>query len=205
MKEKKSAVERGRPRGFDVDKALDRALQVFWRKGYENTSLTDLTEAMKISRSSMYAAFGNKEELFLKILDRYATGPTAYIGESLKELTVRDVIERYLMGVVDLLTTSGNPAACLAARTALISADQSETIWKEFSRWEKAGVTAIRQRFERAAAEGDFPPDTNPSDLTTYLLTIAYGMTIQSSVGKTREELEQMVEIVLRSLTSKSN
>src|SRR5262245_59406118 len=78
-----SAVQRGRPREFDTDQALDRALEVFWRKGYEGASISELTEAMGINRPSLYAAFGNKEELFRKALDRYVQGPAAYTYEAL--------------------------------------------------------------------------------------------------------------------------
>ena len=76
----------GRPRAFDVDKALDRALEVFWRKGYEGTSLPDLTEAMGINRPSLYAAFGNKESLFRKVLQRYTDEHMAFIGAALIEV-----------------------------------------------------------------------------------------------------------------------
>src|SRR5437867_5809784 len=84
---------RGRPRAFDVEQALDRALEVFWRKGYEGTSLPDLTRAMGINRPSLYAAFGNKETLFRKALDRYAAGPAAYVHAALDEPTARAVAE----------------------------------------------------------------------------------------------------------------
>ncbi|HMH35803.1 MAG TPA: helix-turn-helix domain-containing protein, partial [Streptosporangiaceae bacterium] len=83
----------GRPRGFDVDEALDRALEVFWRQGYEGTALSDLTAAMGISRPSLYATFGNKEALFRKVLDRYADGPAAYAARALELPGARDVIE----------------------------------------------------------------------------------------------------------------
>ena len=82
----------GRPRSFNADKALDRALQVFWRKGYEGTSLSELTKAMGINRPSL-AAFGDKEALFHKVLDRYAEGPAAYAMEALKEPTALAVVE----------------------------------------------------------------------------------------------------------------
>ena len=72
----------GRPRAFDVDEALDRALEVFWRQGYEGTALSDLTAAMGINRPSLYATFGNKEALFRKVLDRYADGPAAYAARA---------------------------------------------------------------------------------------------------------------------------
>src|SRR5436309_1319981 len=101
---KKSIRLKGRPRTFNIDEALDRALQVFWRKGYEGTSLSDLTRAMGINRPSLYAAFGDKQALFRKVLDRYAEGPAAYVREALQEPTARAVVERLLGGSIDLLT-----------------------------------------------------------------------------------------------------
>ena len=91
-------MPRGRPREFDADQALDRALRVFWRKGYEGASLLDLTRAMGINRPSLYAAFGDKRALFRKALDRYVDGPAAYVGEALKAPTGRGVVERLLRG-----------------------------------------------------------------------------------------------------------
>src|SRR6185503_15427259 len=88
----------GRPREFDLDEALDRALEVFWRKGYEGASLPDLTKAMKINRPSLYAAFGNKEALFRKAIDRYVERTMAHVGEALREPTARGVVERLFRG-----------------------------------------------------------------------------------------------------------
>src|ERR1051325_3475900 len=104
---------RGRPRQFDTEKALDRALTVFWQKGYEGASLLDLTRAMGINRPSLYAAFGNKEALFRKALDRYAEGQAAYIRAALEAPTARAVAERLLHGTVELLTDPRNPRGCL--------------------------------------------------------------------------------------------
>src|SRR3954451_10999173 len=98
------APKRGRPRAFDPDAALDAALAVFWRKGFEGTSLPDLTEAMGINRPSLYAAFGNKEELFRKALDRYLEGPARSGREALDEPSSRSAVERLLRGAADLLT-----------------------------------------------------------------------------------------------------
>ena len=95
-------MARGRPREFDIDKALDRALGVFWRKGYEGTSLPDLTRAMRINRPSLYAAFGNKEELFKKAFERYRATYQGYIREALEKPTIREVIESSLRGTVHL-------------------------------------------------------------------------------------------------------
>src|ERR1700686_2393623 len=109
----------GRPLSFDPDKALDRALDVFWRKGYEGASLSGLTKAMAINRPSLYAAFGDKEKLFRKVLDRYAEGPASYSGAALQETTSRAVVELLLHGTADVLTSPGSPRGCLLVQGAL--------------------------------------------------------------------------------------
>src|SRR6202162_5101287 len=113
MKHNKLSGRMGRPRSFDLDEALDSALQVFWRKGYEGTSLSDLTKAVGVNRPSLYAAFGDKEALFRKVLDRYLKGPAAYTQEALREPTARAVVERLLLGAADLNTDRRNPGGCI--------------------------------------------------------------------------------------------
>src|SRR5579859_3096090 len=112
-------MPRGRPREFDAEKALDAALAVFWRKGYEGASLPDLTEAMGINRPSLYAAFGNKEDLFHLALDRYAEGPGAFVQKALEERDARTVAERLLCGAVLLVTDPRRPHGCLLVHGAL--------------------------------------------------------------------------------------
>ena len=104
----------GRPRTFDTEKALDRALKIFWRKGYEGTSLPDLTKAMGISRPSLYAAFGNKEALFRRAIDRYIEGPACHVKEALAEPTARRVVEKLWRGTIDLVTDAAQPARVLS-------------------------------------------------------------------------------------------
>src|SRR5437763_175317 len=160
-----STRSRGRPRAFDVEAALDRALEVFWRKGYDGASLSDLTRAMGINRPSLYATFGNKEALFRKALDRYAEGPMAYIREALGAPTARAVAERLLRGTVDLLTDPQHPAGCLMVQGALSCGDAAEPIRRELAARRMKGEAAIRERLARAQADGDLPPHSDPDDL----------------------------------------
>src|SRR5213592_2067234 len=126
--ERQSASTVGRPRAFHVDEALDQALEVFWRKGFEGTSLPDLTKAMGINRPSLYAAFGNKEALFRRALDRYAEGPAAYVREALNGLTARAVAERLLHGSIDLLTDPRHPRGCLMVQGALACGEAADSV-----------------------------------------------------------------------------
>jgi AcrR family transcriptional regulator len=191
-------VPKGRPREFDVDRALDRALELFWRKGYEGTSLPDLTRAMGINRPSLYAAFGNKEQLFRKALDRYAEGPAAYVRAALDEPTARAVAERLLGGAVELLTDPRNPRGCLMVQGALACSAAAESVRRELASRRAAGEDALRRRFERALAEGDLPADTDPADLACYVVTVIRGMAVQAAGGAGREELRRVAETALR-------
>jgi AcrR family transcriptional regulator len=191
-------VPRGRPREFDVDQALDRALAVFWRKGYEGTSLPDLTRAMGINRPSLYAAFGNKEALFRRVLDRYAEGPAGYVREALNEPTARAVAERLLCGASDLLTDPRRPRGCLLVQGALACGEAAESVRQELVSRRVADEVAVRQRFERALADGDLPADTDPADLARYVVTVIRGMAVEAASGASREELRRVAEMALR-------
>jgi AcrR family transcriptional regulator len=188
----------GRPRAFDVDQALDRALKVFWRKGYEGASLSDLTRAMRINRPSLYAAFGNKEALFRKAIDRYVEGPAAYLREALQEPTARAVVERLLGGTTELLTDRRNPRGCLMVQGALTCGEAADSIRRELAARRAANEAAIRQRFERARADGDLPPNADPADLARYVATVMQGMAVQAVGGASRAELLRTVEMALR-------
>jgi AcrR family transcriptional regulator len=188
----------GRPREFNVDKALDRALKVFWRKGYEGTSLPDLTKAMGINRPSLYAAFGNKEALFRKTIDRYLEGPAGYMRAALRQPTARGVVEHMLRGSIDLLTDSRNPRGCFIVQAALVCGAAADCVRRELAKRRDAGVTALRERFERAVAEGDLPPESNSADLARYIATVMHGMSVQAASGAQRSELERVAKIALR-------
>jgi AcrR family transcriptional regulator len=195
----------GRPLSFDPDKALEGALQVFWRKGYEGASLSDLTKAMRINRPSLYASFGDKEELFRKVLDRYAKGPASYSAVALQQPTSRAVVEHLLCGTVDLLTSKGHPGGCLWVQGALACGNGAESVRKELASRRMAGEAALRRRLSRARMEGDLPPDANPANLARYIVIIIQGMSVQAAGGATRSELGRAADIALQSWPFRRN
>jgi AcrR family transcriptional regulator len=188
----------GRPRSFDLDEALDAATQVFWTKGYEGASLTDLTQAMGINRPSLYAAFGNKETLFHKTLDRYAKGRAAHVREALERPTARAVAEHLLHRAADLLTDPRHPTGCLMVQGALACGEDADCIRQAVISRRVAIEAALRRRFQRAKAEGDLAADTNPADLSRYVMTIAQGMAVQAAGGASRADLQRVVATVMR-------
>jgi AcrR family transcriptional regulator len=173
---------------------------VFWTKGYDGASLSDLTEAMGINRPSLYAAYGNKEELFRKALERYGDGPSSYEREALAHATAREVAEGLLRGAADVQTDPNTPAGCLATLGTTYCADDSSSAGKMLIASRLAGHAAIRERFERARADGDLPADADPKALTHYLGAVVCGMAVLAASGATREELERVIELTMRAL-----
>jgi AcrR family transcriptional regulator len=191
-------LQKGRPREFDADEALDRALEVFWRKGYEGASLAELTEAMGINRPSLYAAFGNKEALFRRALDRYAEGPAAYTREALNAPTAREVAERLLHGAADALTDPCHPPGCLGVMGALTCGEAADSIREELCARRAAFEKELTRRLERAKADGDLPADTNCADLARLVMTIMQGMSVQAASGASRQDLRKVAEMALK-------
>jgi AcrR family transcriptional regulator len=188
----------GRPRAFDIDKALDRALEVFWRNGYEGASVADLTQAMGINPPSLYAAFGNKEGLFRKALDRYVEQRTRYWDEALDKPTAREMVEHLLRSSADFLSDKCNPPGCLFVRSSMLCSEAEEAIQRDLSARRTAAETRVRERLERAQAAGEVPPDLEPTDYTRYILTVLEGMSVRAASGATREQLHKIADMALR-------
>jgi AcrR family transcriptional regulator len=196
MKSKIPSALPGRPRAFDPDAALDRAMHVFWDKGYEGASLSNLTRAMRINRPSLYAAFGNKEQLFKKILDRYMAGPVAFFGKALAAPKARDVIEQIFLGTVSMAEDSRIPAGCLLVQGALACGSASAR--KEVATRRRAAEVALRRRLQRAKREGDLPKTAEPAELAHYVMTVVRGMAVQAAGGASRNQLHRVAQIALR-------
>lgn len=189
---------RGRPREFDLELALDAAIEVFWRQGYAGTTLDDLTRAMGIRRSSLYAAFGNKEETFKRAVARYASVEMAYVDEALDQQTARAVAEHYVRSNVLAITDPTKPPGCLSIQGGLSASttDQRIVHFLNFSR--SAGEARFAERFARAIDEGDLTCHEDPVDLARYLNTITSGLAVQAAGGATRPALTRVAERALR-------
>ncbi len=188
----------GRPRSFDTDKALDRAMHVFWRKGYEGASLSDLTQAMRINAPSLYAAFGNKATLFGKVIDRYVAGPGGFIPKALEAPTARAAVEKLFKGVVGLQVAKDHPGGCLLVQGAVSAGDKKSQIRKVVTARLAMAEGAIRKRLERAKSEGDLPKNANPADLARYVMAILDGIAVAGATGANRKKLLSIAEVALR-------
>jgi AcrR family transcriptional regulator len=197
MKVEKNLGTTGRPRCFCVDGALDKALDVFWRKGYDGTSLSDLTEAMGINRPSLYATYGNKEELFIKVLDRYAERYGSFVTDALERPNVSEAIEGLLKGGVCGLSSSDHPRGCLNVQGALACSDSAETMKNELGRRRGMVQSLIQQRLEKAQTEGQLSNDSDPKALAAFVATVLHGMSIQANGGATTEELAGIADVAL--------
>jgi AcrR family transcriptional regulator len=179
---------RGRPRSFDREAALDAALEVFWDKGYESASISDLTAAMGINPPSLYAAFGDKDQLFLAAVDRYQ----ARAGESCPycdEPTARGALERLLVYMVTQLTQSGHPRGCLMTMAASTSGSASEALQKALADKRANARERMRVRIKEGIRDGDVPPDADPSALADFYSTLMAGMSQQARDGASRKSL----------------
>ncbi len=188
---------RGRPREFDVDQALAAALRVFWSKGYEGASLAELTEAMGITKPSLYAAFGNKEQLFRKALDLYENEKMAFTRAALEAPTVKGVAERFMRGAIEVQCSDCEPRGCLGVISSVACGAEAETIRGEVIERRRSSRQAIIDRFERGKAEGDLPSDTSAEALTDYMLAVMQGMAVQAGSGMNACDLQRVMDVTL--------
>lgn len=190
-------MPRGRPREFDTTQALDAALALFWRHGYEGTSLAALAKAMDINMPSLYAAFGNKEELFARVVERYIEKPASYLHKAIAAPTARAVAEQALAGAIDMISQPESGDGCLMVHGALAAGPASESVRKTLNQKRAAAEAAVRRRLEHAQSAGDLPPDADPEALARFLMTVIWGLSVQAAGGASREELEQVARQAL--------
>jgi AcrR family transcriptional regulator len=190
----------GRPISFDKDAALEAAMLLFWERGYEGTSMADLTRAMGLSPSSIYAAFGDKHALFSLAVKRYMESRAQYATKALEEPTLEKAIRALFDNTVAFLTTPGHPPTCMTLVGAVgcsVDAAPARDIMTEIR---KQNEVAMRKRFLQARKSGELSRDVNVDDYTRYLSSILAGLSIQAANGSTKAELKRTAQMALRHL-----
>jgi AcrR family transcriptional regulator len=183
---------RGRPRSFDREAALDAAMQVFWDKGYEGASISDLTAAMGVSPPSLYAAFGDKETLFLEAADRYMERADACPFET--EPTARGAVEALLRFLATDITDSSHPRGCLMMLASATAVNASPKLQKALALKRAEAREHLMERIKRGIQEGDVPAGTDVGELADFYATIVSGLSQQAREGATRKSLIATVE-----------
>ena len=169
-------------------------------KGYEGTSLSDLTGAIGITPPSFYFAFKSKEALFRQVVDRYQCVHFGFFAEALNQTTPLAVAERMLYGLADAFTTKLHPPGCLALNCSLpCSGDTQDSIRHDLAERRKAVRIELRKRFKRFKSNGALPADADPDALARYVLTVGWGMAVEAQSGASRDDLYRTVKLVLKS------
>ena len=172
-------------------------MRVFWKYGFEGASLPLLTKAMGINRPSMYAAFGNKEELFRKAVDKYVEITGVFFKQALDRPTAREGVELLLRSVIDNGCAS-KVKGCMLVQSALACGESADAMKHEMTMRRAAVEKLLRERFERAKAEGELPADADPAALAKYVAIVQHGIAVQMAGGAKREELLAAADVAMR-------
>ncbi|GAC1633591.1 MAG: TetR/AcrR family transcriptional regulator [Candidatus Acidiferrum sp.] len=194
----KKPLPLGRPKSFDPDTALDAALRVFWGKGYEGTSLADLTEAMGINKPSLYGAFGDKAELFRKVVDHYMKRQSPLWNDAFQLPTAKAAVLKILSSSADALTSGKNPHGCLLVQAALTCGDEADCIKTELAERRAESEHLLRARMLRAQAEGELARSVDVAALSHFFSTILRGMSVEASGGATRAQLQSVIDLAMK-------
>ncbi|WP_020662723.1 TetR/AcrR family transcriptional regulator [Amycolatopsis benzoatilytica] len=189
---------RGRPRAFDREAALTKAMFVFWERGYEGASLAELTEAMGIRPPSLYAAFGDKESLFREAVEHYQSAYGHYTGRALREQpTAREAIEALLRDNARAYVEPGHPKGCMVVLAATNCTPANASVWKYLAASRDSVREQIRERLRRGVDEGDLAATVDTEALAALYTTVFYGLSMQARDGVTLDTLMTVVDLAL--------
>ena len=189
----------GRPRAFDEDQALDGAIDVFWRLGYEGASLTELTRAMGINKPSMYAVFGSKEELFVRALERYGLLYRVRLDAVLAKSTTYEVLESYLRSVAES-ATRGSVAGCLSIQGGLSCAPDNARIPQLLAEYRQGLEDSVAKALSQTVDATQ--PGVDTAALAGYAVTVGQGIAVHAAAGVTSARLDAVVDVALAGLAS---
>ena len=187
---------RGRPRSFDRDRALRRAVERFWEQGYEGTSIADLTEAMGISAPSLYAAFGSKEDLFREAVASYADDSLSDRALA-REPTARGAVAAMLHDNADAYADPSTPPGCMLVLGAPVGTPEQSGIRERLAAERRAALDRLRARLDRGVADGELPPGTDTAALAGFYSTVLDGMSIKARDGASTAELHAIADAAL--------
>ncbi|MFT4112565.1 TetR/AcrR family transcriptional regulator [Silvibacterium sp.] len=192
-----STAKGGRPREFDPDFAAERAMEVFWARGYEGASMHELTAAMGINKPSLYAFFGDKRGLFDAAVEKYAEGPLSFGPKALALPTAKEAVAAALRGIIDVTTRRGFPKGCLQTHAALACSPENEEVREKMAARRQASEGRLRARLREGQKAGELPASCDVARLAKYFTTVANGITVQAASGASRKELEGVAEVAL--------
>jgi AcrR family transcriptional regulator len=195
--ERAAARGRGRQRTFSSDDALMAAVAVFADKGYEHTSLSDLTEAMGINRTSMYLAFGSKEDLFLRAMKAYQAQADAHLTECMSGPSARAGLEALLRTAVEMATGPGRVGVSFITQPPLTHAGASDSIISGVEACRASVCLKLKDRFDQAVRDGELPPQADTGALGRFYSIIIQGLALDAQHGGTRQQLLQAVDVAL--------
>jgi AcrR family transcriptional regulator len=193
-----TAKQRGRPRSFDRDAALEQAVHVFWEHGYETTSVADLTRAMGIGPPSLYAAFGDKRTLFEEAVESYVHAYGGFIGRALEEEpTARAAIRRVLREAAVEYTMPGRPHGCLVISGATNHSEGTAEVADQLRCMREQNIQRLESRIRADMAAGLAAPETDAAGLARFIGAVLQGMSQQSRDGVGREELLTLADTAM--------
>jgi AcrR family transcriptional regulator len=202
---KQAPRPRGRPLSFDREAALEKAMHVFWERGYDAASISDLTAAMGITPPSLYTAFGDKEHLFLEAVEFYGNGSGSFWRRALEEEpTARGAIERLLREAASELTQECHPLGCMMVMATTNCSVAAEHVQRALAQRRAVGVGNLQARIQRGIDEGELPADSDAAALANFYTTVYQGMSMQAKDGASRDSLMNSVEMAMRSWPASS-
>jgi AcrR family transcriptional regulator len=195
-----SSPVRGRPRCFDLEEALDRSLLLFWEKGFQNTSLDEIAEAVGVKKPSLYAAFGDKEMLFRKVLQRYSSKLSEPIQALERSADIREAIDAFIELGIAGGCSQGHPRGCLLASAFADSTLLPPNLAKEIKALVGQADQAVAQRLKKAVRDGQLPADFDVKGTAKFLITLMHGVALRVRAGESRADLRRTKNAALRCL-----